>query len=400
MYWQIKFGKEQFSIIKRDILITHEFAPFYGGVATYCQEVCSAASRLGRDVVAWLPGDQDSKDPANIVRLGGEVSLRLDNVLRLAHQILKRRSIWNGQRLFLASMGSHWIFAHLWRLGLTGKTRMIPIFHGSEILRYESNPWLRLLVSRWLNSCERVVAASAFTQKLLQGSSLVSAGIQVELAPCAVRQDLLEQARLQTTSNPLLDDMSGPFKVLTLARLHPRKGQSDVIQALGLLSQPLRQRIIYQLAGTGKARYREELQKLARSLGVTLEFLGATPDVRLGQVYGGCDLYVMSSRTLASSIEGFGMTYLEAGVFGKPVVGYLTGGVEGAVIDEQTGLLVEEGDIPALSRAIQRLLGDGKLRQQLGEAGKRHALSFNWERTVEILFKDTQKVEGGSPYTP
>jgi phosphatidylinositol alpha-1,6-mannosyltransferase len=381
MYWQINFGKEQFLIIKRDLLITHEFAPFHGGVATYCTEVARAASQSGRKLVVWAPGSPDPADPAEVLRLGGEVSLLLPNLIHLARQIYKRKSLWSGQRIYLASLGAHWIFAHFWRFGLMGDARVIPIFHGSEILRYERNPWWRSFIKSWLNSCERVVAASAFTQKRLQESFLLPQGKLVELAPCAVRTDLLGGVSLR----PMETGHSKPFTILTLARLHPRKGQADVIRALGQLPEGLRGQVIYQLAGTGEEEYRRELEILAQSRGVAVTFLGEVADEHLAEVYAGCDLYVMSSRILSRSVEGFGMTYLEAGIFAKPVVGYRTGGVEGAVLHEQTGLLVEEGDVAALSGAIQRLLENRDLQQKFGQQGRVHALSFSWKKTVDIL---------------
>jgi glycosyltransferase involved in cell wall biosynthesis len=93
----------------------------------------------------------------------------------------------------------------------------------------------------------------------------------------------------------------------------------------------------------------------------------------------------MASRSLPKSVEGFGIAYLEAGFHGKPVVGYRSGGASEAIVDGETGLLVNEGDLTALAAALQRLVTDLALRRKLGEAGRNHAASFSWDATARIV---------------
>jgi glycosyltransferase involved in cell wall biosynthesis len=99
----------------------------------------------------------------------------------------------------------------------------------------------------------------------------------------------------------------------------------------------------------------------------------------------------MTSRTLPKSVEGFGITYLEAGFHGKPVVGYRSGGTAEAVVDGETGLLVEEGDVPALAKALQQLVTEPALRQRLGEGGRRHTGQFSWDTTARIAIEAALK---------
>ena len=95
----------------------------------------------------------------------------------------------------------------------------------------------------------------------------------------------------------------------------------------------------------------------------------------------------MTSRSLPRSVEGFGIAYLEAGFHGKPVVGYRSGGAAEAIVDGETGLLVEEGNITALAGAFQRLVTHAALRQRLGEGGRRHATRFSWDATARIVME-------------
>jgi glycosyltransferase involved in cell wall biosynthesis len=68
---------------------------------------------------------------------------------------------------------------------------------------------------------------------------------------------------------------------------------------------------------------------------------------------------------------GVANVYLEAMASGCPVVASSTGGAPEAVVDGETGLLVEPGDVEATAAALDRVLGDAALRERMGDAGRR-----------------------------
>ncbi len=93
----------------------------------------------------------------------------------------------------------------------------------------------------------------------------------------------------------------------------------------------------------------------------------------------------MPSRLPAGGFagEGFGIVYLEAGVFAKPVVAGNVGGALDAVIDGETGLLVDPDDPLAVAQAITTLLSDRQLAQRLGAGGAARAREFSWPLIVD-----------------
>ncbi len=272
----------------------------------------------------------------------------------------------------------------LWSaLGIRIGSRVTCVFYGSEILRFQRNVFWKILARRFY--CRRATAFAGITPyvvNLLHGSGLLPADARVELAPCALAATFhVEQESRPRSTVP----EAGAWSILTVARLHPRKGQLEVARALALLPDTFRECIVYQMVGVGGDSYRTQVEAACRQGDVRHEFLGELDDRELAKVYAAATVYVQASRTLPQSVEGFGMTFLEAGVHGCPVAAWQSGGVSSAVVHDETGLLVKEDDLSGLAAAVQKLLADPALRARLGEGGKRHAQSFSWERTAEKL---------------
>jgi len=121
------------------------------------------------------------------------------------------------------------------------------------------------------------------------------------------------------------------------------KGVEDLIAAMPaiLAAEPTA-----QLRVVGQGDDLPRLQSLARKLGLLgtrIEFLGGVDDKRLVEELRGCRLFALPSRK-----EGFGLVYLEAMGQGRPSLGARAGGVP-EVITEDTGVLVEYGDVPAIA---------------------------------------------------
>jgi phosphatidylinositol alpha-1,6-mannosyltransferase len=124
----------------------------------------------------------------------------------------------------------------------------------------------------------------------------------------------------------------------------------------------------------GAGPFKERLEELAAKLGVgdRIIFAGKVPDDQLPDVYAMCDVFAMPSRARLAShdVEGFGLVFLEAGACAKPVVAGRSGGVEDAVVDGGTGIIVDPSDARDVGQALIRLLTDDDLRVRLGQQGR------------------------------
>jgi phosphatidylinositol alpha-1,6-mannosyltransferase len=119
----------------------------------------------------------------------------------------------------------------------------------------------------------------------------------------------------------------------------------------------------------------------------SIRFLGSVSDEQRNLWLRRADLLAMPSRLPGGGLagEGFGIVYLEAGAYGKPVVAGNVGGAVDAVLDGQTGLLVDPTDPVAVGAAITKLLLDEQLARRLGSAGAQRARSFAWPVIVQRL---------------
>ena len=95
----------------------------------------------------------------------------------------------------------------------------------------------------------------------------------------------------------------------------------------------------------------------------------------------------MTSMPYRNSIEGFGLVYLEAAAHGLPIIANRVGGVEDAVSDGENGILVDPGDEPSLTKALNRLIENGNLREKMGAKGLAWSRSFSWHNAFKTLFE-------------
>jgi phosphatidylinositol alpha-1,6-mannosyltransferase len=379
------------------VLVTHEYAPFRGGVATYVKELATALkTRSPQTPVHVLTlGEDDPNDKLStfsIERIGGDVNLQPASRLRLIHALHRRRH--RHETWILCSYGALFAMMVLHTVLPGRHPEYLILLHGSELLKLERNLLLERLSRKTFALALGVAATSHHVcERMLNSRTgrFIRHGFVLPCGPPA----WLAQA-LPRGGNPLPEKKDGGrVLILTLARLHPRKGQLDTALALARLPASLKKQVHWILAGTGEAGYLDAILKVCRDGEVSVEAKGEISPENMAAIYAACDLYVMSSRSLPDSLEGFGLTYLEAAWFGKPCIGYRTGGVSEAVRHEETGLLVEEGDVEKLGEALATMAGDPAMRRRMGLAAARHARSFNWNDTADILIAFRERMRHG-----
>ncbi len=157
--------------------------------------------------------------------------------------------------------------------------------------------------------------------------------------------------------------IAGPL-IASLSAMCYDKGTVHLVEAVRRLWQA-GQAVDLALAGAITLPFRAYLAGLPAADRARLHVLGQVDDAEKRDLLAAADVFAMPSRT-----DSFGIVYLEAWLYRKPVIAARTWGVMDVIEDGRTGLLVPFGDVPALVDALGRLLADGALRAALGEAGE------------------------------
>lgn len=176
---------------------------------------------------------------------------------------------------------------------------------------------------------------------------------------------------------------AGARMILSVGRLSERhKGFDTAIAAMATIGRRFPEaRLI--VAGPGD---QTALRARAREAGVSdlVVFAGLLDRGDLLRLFRTCDLFLMAGREVDATAEGFGIVYLEAARFAKPVVAGRAGGAPEAVVDGRTGLLVDGRSPDEVAAAVIRLLDDPTYAAQLGEQGRVRALGeFDGRRQHE-----------------
>jgi len=361
----------------RLVILTHEYPPFRGGVGIYCHELAQALLSIGVDTAVMGPRGAEG---VRVWPLSCGRTLSPIDLWEMSGDLWKQRERLRGGVLLLGSYGSHLAVLILTLMGRRLPCRIWSLLHGSEVLRFSSSPVRRYFASTLLNQVEMFFVNSCFTGDLLKKTSLAGRK-PIILAPCAPSHCAIERAA--ASKKPSWER----FRILTLARIHPRKGQLDTARALGLLPPALKSSLHFVIGGRGDDAYLSAVVRECTRGMISWEYIGPVENESLASTYASCDCFLMTSRSLAGSVEGFGISYLEAAWHGKPSIAFATGGVAEAVRHGETGFVLPEGDVQGVAEAVGRLMNEPDLRERMGSAAAGHAREFTWEKTARVVAK-------------
>lgn len=174
--------------------------------------------------------------------------------------------------------------------------------------------------------------------------------------------------------------------VAFVGRLQDFKGPHVLLRAMGEVVRrgrvdgPLRVIICGGASGAGSSveRYREIANE--EGLRHITRFLGPRPPEELVSIYQAADIVAVPSYN-----ESFGLVAVEAQATGTPVVAAKVGGLPLAVVDGETGLLVDGHEPEAWADALEQMLVDDPTRIQMGETAVEHAGRFSWASSAKKL---------------
>lgn len=352
------------------LIYTHEFYPFRGGIANWTLEMVKGLVQNSHNVTVLAPKYTFKSQP--------DPDLPGIRIRRMPLATKGRISYFVGLLYFpfflmfekydkvIVCDATSQVVASI--VGYLLRANYVVIVHGTEILMHYSRKSfyqkIKANIITLFFSRAVIIANSHATKNLLLQKACSSLCIAVVY--CCIDEKYLS---IKPQSHVLFSetDLRTRHILLTVARLYPRKGHDMVLRSLVDIKESIPE-VLYLIVGDGINR--KVLEELVFSLRLQdhVIFTGSVPDII--PYLDLCDIFVMPSRE-DQGIEGFGISYLEAMARGKPVIGGRHGGVPEVIVDGVNGYLVDSNSIPQLSAAINRLLLDPELAEELGNHGKK-----------------------------
>jgi glycosyltransferase involved in cell wall biosynthesis len=244
-----------------------------------------------------------------------------------------------------------------------------------------------------LRQSDRILAISRFCQEQVAHRHQIDEK-RISSLPCTLDEKLLSTEPAQAGACARI---SGEQRlVLTVARMaawERYKGHDVVLRALPLVVAKI-PNLTYVMVGGGDDRAR--LEEMAQGLGLSqhVVFTGEVSESELAALYHRSEVFLLPARTVIDAYnpkgEGFGIVFLEAMAFGKPVIGPNYGAPAELIRHGECGFLVDPEDPAAVADALLHLLNAPKEAKSMGESASRwvrqeYSFDFLCRRLEELL---------------
>lgn len=349
------------------LLVTGVFPPGIGGMQAYYHYLCQHSNLDVKVLAPHYVGDEafDAQGLKYDIERGNFFANEAVNAISFWRMWRRTKQVAKEWQPDVTLYG--YVLLALFGLilkKLYGRKYMIST-HGKDMLEFRSIPVLHQLVQLILRRAEGILTNSLYTKQLVldygvseEKIELIYPGVDSLFEPQPKDEQLVEQYGLKDR-----------YVLFTTGRLVRRKGHDSVIEALPEIAKSIPE-ALYLIIGDGPER--ERLEQLAVEHGVRDRVvftgsIGSTEDLCTHYNLG--DQFIMSSRVLKikGNVEGFGIVYMEAASCRKPIIAGASGGVREAVLDGETGVLVEPGEPAAIAEAVIRLYRDRAYTNQLVE---------------------------------
>ena len=233
---------------------------------------------------------------------------------------------------------------------------IVVLAHGQELLQQKKHLSLKAALSR----ATRIVTSSEATRQLVLSINPKLAAITKCIYPTyGLRQSVNEKVIPNSSVNRYVS-------ILTLCRIDLRKGIFESLEALRLLNKE-GYRFHWLIAGTGPELSNLKAASIQDNF---LKIVGHVDEDTKQKLYQEADLFLMPSYQIGNSLEGFGITYIEAAKYGLASIGGIAGGASEAVINGKTGWCVEGSDPVSIANALRQALDANNLSFQRGLAAQ------------------------------
>jgi len=310
------------------LIYTQCFAPKFGGIESVMTNIANHSSKIGHNVSVLADGSK-SKSSSFDSQQNFKVK-RFDQIKFFRNKI--KSSFAND---LLNNKNFDMIFFDTWKsieyFNNTTQIKKICLMHGNEILNQKKKG--RIIKS--LKKVDKILFSSNFTKNLFYKQfPELNDVLSTVIFPAFIE-------------NINYTDGEKKYDLCTIARLEYRKGHHLVLEALAKLKKEKNLILTYAILGEGPELSKLKNLVVKNNLLHQVDFINNTDS---SDVYKQSKIHVMPTITTSDSIEGFGISNVEAASFGLPIIVSSSGGTPESI--EQNGYVINENDINDLSNKI------------------------------------------------
>jgi len=355
------------------LLVTSEFPPQPGGIGNHAYHLAKSFQQNGIQV--QILTDQrsgegkeeqgfDASQDFGITRIERKSFIVLSYLNRIikSFQLAKKNDI-----ILLSGKFSLWVGG---MLSLFLQKKYVAVIHGSEVLL--PSKLQRKFTDFCLKRFDKIIAVSNYTKSLIDRLS-----IEVEVIPNGFEvAEFLE--------SPKSYDAGGKLKLVTVGNVTQRKGQHNIINALPAILKKY-PNAEYHMVGIPTTQNSLEILAENKKVRDHVFFHGKVSEEKKLKILTESTIFMMlSEHTASGDVEGFGIAILEGNALGLPGIGAKGCGIEDAIFNHKSGILVNAKDESEIVTAIVAILNDySNFSEQAINWSKR----FTWKKIIAIYIK-------------
>ena len=269
-------------------------------------------------------------------------------------------------------IADHWKSIEL----INTSKKKVCLIHSKEI-NFKKGSFSNKRIIKAFKNVDQIVANSQFTKNLAIEIGLDESKIVV-INPGVFPTNNFDKSTIKRAEQILKD--KNP-KLITVSRFDKRKNHEKIIMALRNLRQ-IYPKITYTCIGYGEEE--ENIKNLVKELQLNdqVTFLkNISQDLKNALVFKS-NVFVMPSITYKTSVEGFGIAYVEAAQLGVPSIGGKDGGASDAIKHNETGIICDGNSLEDIYSSIDLILKNNSYLE-MGKKAKEYSSKFDWNNIIK-----------------
>jgi len=354
------------------VITTRNFLPELGGMQVLMTDIANQLSKYSK-VKVYAEDKKntyefDKDQPYEIERVKGFKFIRK---FRKANQI---QDYFNKNKNISALISDHWKSLEKLSKNTCQSVPTICLVHGKEINHPIRSP-LNVRMKNSLSKAKYVIANSQFTKDLAIEKGVSGEKILIiNPGTNPVNNDLDEKTALEIYNN------ANP-KIVTVCRLEKRKGLEQTLLALKNFESKY-ENFRFVIIGDGEEKSNLEKQVDNLNLKKNIIFLSDASLILKNSLIKTADFFIMPSIQVGKSIEGFGISFLEAAKYGTASIGGLAGGASDIIKHNETGLLCDGERHDEIYNSLMKIMENDNFKS-MGEKARNFSEEFLWEKQIQ-----------------